>query len=478
VVHSELKKFIVQNMQRDPIVYHFYNIEAVLGELPSGHANDEIRAKALAFTKAYHAFYALNKLETSTGHREDFSEEYVMRLKALEESLDAFVDEVDDSPILMGLKLPLQAVSSFVLGTVLGLVGAVIGGLQGFLRGIWELKNPFSVGYECLLAGGIVSAIAGKRLPEHFFHDGQRARLIASVDRLEYIHNGLKTYVHGNGDFHAQVKKRQAESGAKTDIPGIVYSNEELRAHVKETLMKECYPNMNTEEAFQRFLGQHHAMQVCSLKAKFGMKHLGGVIGHHSFIRVAVEEKDLLPIAYGMPHKNPEKFVDQAEEIRVVSGEQLFEIFVTHERLKSIQTFDRGYLIGQYKAAEYDCRSYVNQVLDSAGLPRTKVKRFVDELDNPIGAKCFKPMLINTTFFCQNICAKDTPDLNISLFRREEYKQLEASEEERLGRALEREEQFDLKLKYTGFDHDTRQRAIQEYVASQNIFPQETSPLM
>lgn len=475
MAHSTLKKFLTKKMQNDPILFHFKNIEATLRELSPGKTNDAIRAKALAFTQAYHAFYALNNMPPS----QDFSEEYLQRLETLEKSLDAFVTVLSGSTFLQGFTLPLQAISSFVLGTIMGLMGAVMVGIQGFIRGALENKNPFAVGYESFLAGGVVSAIAGKRLPEQLFNDAQRARLMASVGRLEYIHNRLKTYVQGNQDFHAQVNARQQQSGTDSIIPGIIYNDTELRAHVKEQLMRECYPHMkDTDAAFARFLGQYHAIQVCTLKAKFGMQHIAGDIGHHSFIRVAIEERDVIPIAYGVPHEHPEKFVDQAENIRIVSGKQLFEIYVAHERLKTIHTFDTAYLTKQYKAGEYDCRSYVNQLLDFAGLPRTKIRRFVPELDNVVGATLFKPMLTQTSFFNQNMCTRNTPDLKISLFTRAEYKQYETAEEERLGRPLHREEQFNLKLKYTGFDYETRQRKIQEHISAQSSAPQQAGLVM
>ncbi len=427
---EEIKSVVNQRLAGTEVVYFFNNMITGLEKRP----NPEVQQAIYHLAETFADFYELQNCT---------AEDYTSKLAAIELAFEALVVLTQEHSLVSLFKQPLQFFASAVFGLVFGSIGLVYGAVNGLFQGVSELQNPLWVAGESMLAGATISFTAGKRLPEKFFNDAQKQKIKSTLNRLNYLHRALRE----------DLPLQQSDS----DVPA--ESSEEMI--VKLRIIDSCYGNHpDPNAAFDEFLSGHHAIQVCTRKAEFGLNYMQGNIGHHSFIRVAVARTELLPIEFGPPFKNPPKFVHQAEDIRVVDGKALFQMLVNHERCRKVQTFNSDYMMNQYKAGEYDCRSYINQILESVGLQRSKIKRFVPEVDSKVGTYIHSPALTETCFFSQPQLNKDAKDIAIHIYSRAAYNQYQVAEQSQKGRELSREERFDCQLIFTGFGHEQRQQAI------------------
>lgn len=451
---AQFKTLIDAELTGTVVVYYFNNILEVLRQQANIEDNIEVQNAVLKLAKCYADFYNAKQIS---------EDEFITRLDALEQSYIELIELVKDKPYFIDLKKPLQFIASTVLGLVFGALGLCYGTLHGIYRSCLERQDPVRLLIESMLAGLVIPFIAGRRLPEKFFKDEHKEKLLSTLIRLNYLHKGLsKTLSDGeNSEFDVtdSISQKMDELTEST-----------LQELVKREIIESCFSKAeDKEKAFNDFLTDHHVIQVCTRKAEFGMKHLKGYLGHHSFIRLAVGETDLLPIEFGPPFTNPPKFVDQAEELRVIDGQTMFDMLVNHKRCKSIQTFNRDYMTTQYMPGEHDCRTYVNQILESVGLARSQISRFVPSIDSNTGTQLYRPALTSTCFFKQGELNAGAAPKEIKVYKREDYQAFEA--EQSGGKKVTRDMRFDFQLRFTDFHYDQRQAVIENFRAQSQLNP-------
>lgn len=440
--------------------YFFDSLFHVIENSKKTSKNLKITDAAIRLAEDFSLFY----------HSKDISaEEYNVRLMALEASFKNITTLTKERKLFKLVKKPLQNISQLIMGLVLSTLGAIYGLQAGFFRGIADIQNPFHAAAESGFATAVVGGIAGDRLPKKIFNDQSRVKLRLILNRLKYLHRGLKEFVPG--DKKAVIPDEGFE--------GKHLSDQALEQFIKQHIIDSCFADEDSpEQAFEDFLNSKQAIQVCTQKAVFNTTYQQGSIGHHALIRIAINDKELLPIEFGPPNTHSPKFVDQAEEMRIISGKQLFKMMVNHERMKHIQTFSREFMLGQYTAGDYDCRSYVDQSLQAVGLKRSAINRFVPKVDSFTGTKIHKPLLSKTCFFTKSDQNAGAAKLKITEYSKEDP----AYRNNVPNRKEDQEAYWEFQQSYTGFGREARRLKIaqaDEYdsqFSSESDEPQLLSP--
>lgn len=111
-----------------------------------------------------------------------------------------------------------------------------------------------------------------------------------------------------------------------------------------------------------------------------------GVIGHHSFIKFAINNTGKTKtIEFGGP-SDLETDISQIEA-RKTTGAQLIRMLAMHRLLQqeySLSLKNLPTIFQRYVAGTNDCHTYVDKILQAVGEPPSKITRFLKQ-DNAFG---------------------------------------------------------------------------------------------
>lgn len=452
---AEVKKRVAEDIS----AYYFDNIFQVIEGLSDREKDQEIARAAIEFANRYADFYKWRNLKA---------------LEPLEQAMEKFISLTHDHKIWQLIKKPIHVISQIIGGLVLGVIGLGYGLVSGFVKSCCEIKNPFTIAFWSTfatntIASGLIGAVVGTRAPEQLYNkllnQTEYAKLGATIDRLRNIH---RKYLN-TGEYNLRFDVREVPKGKE----GIYLNDQALKDHVREKIITQCFQtgkdsteSLSPEEskqAFEAFLNSKQAIQVCTQKAGFSIESLKGSVGHHAIIRIAIDEHELLPIEFGFPSAHSPAMVDQAEEMRIVTGQQIFDMMVHHERMKHIQNFSLEFMMGEYKPGEYDCHTYVNQILQSVGLKRSPINRFVRDVDS-VGSGIHEFVLNKSCLFTQSELKQDAEQIPVRSYTRQGYLEYQ-KEHAKDPKNVSKEEKWQLQRAYTGFDSKARQAKIKASTA-------------
>ncbi len=267
------------------------------------------------------------------------------------------------------------------------LICSVLGALTGTAAGFFSEWNVLNGAYTGFLIGGAIGLKIGTYLPEKTLRNQTVSKITYSLNHLRRISSELDAK-------HLQ-KLSITQNNPYAEKHYDIYQNETKR-YIIDTFFKD---EVNKAHAFQRFLRTPQSYQISTAPAIFVNRNMDSTLGNHALIRYRINGKTAVPIEYGARVKTP-RWVNQAESIRHVTGQKLFEMLTLDRILQETHSQTLKFRIFGFEIGNNDCHTYVQKILLGTGQKPPKIKRFTKETDTWTGynivRKCIEFIQINT----------------------------------------------------------------------------------
>lgn len=251
-------------------------------------------------------------------------------------------------------KSVLLGLGGIILGLIAGVLGAAVGLLILGVNDLIHFRLPTGTLIGAI-AGLLVGYTIGQNIPQKLFSPNEVRILQDAVGRLE-------------NSFHSLFLSRHRECVEE----------------IKKELLEEYFDN--NQEAFDRYLKEPQKYEILSIEAPFISDRLRGSLGHHSFIKLSINNSEKAQlIEIGNPSDKEVNFSQR--EIRETTGEGQIHMLAMHRILKPQYEISIGNLfnlLSKYSACKHDCHTYVDIILESAGEPKSHILRFTEN-DTLIG---------------------------------------------------------------------------------------------
>lgn len=262
---------------------------------------------------------------------------------------NALAKETGINGVFYKSKQALLDLGGLIIGIVAGVFGAVLGSLSMAYTDIINFRLPTGM-FIGAFTGLFVGFTLGRRAPHTLFKDSEQRLIRHAVKNLESTFESL---------FQSVTKD---------------YSEE-----VRKEILEEYFDG-DTKE-YDAFLHEKQKYEILGIEASFFSASLKGSMGHHSFIKFTINnrEKPKL-IEMGIP--SDQETVFSQRESREATGEQLVKMLAMDKLLRPQYEVSLGNLLGfyrRYKAGVNDCHTYVDKILLSVGEPVSQIKRFTPD---------------------------------------------------------------------------------------------------
>lgn len=295
----------------------------------------------------------INKLKNKDNNKEQI-------IKEISISYQKVAKETGTNGVFYHSTRLILGLGGVILAAIIAPIGAMIGLTAGTLKDICNLNLPTGA-FSGVLAGSCIGGMIGYRLldslVDNAFKNKEKRAICHSVTMLKETFESLL-------------------------IPMEIDSIEEA---IKKEVLEENFGG--NQEGFSCFLQQKHSYQILGARANFGLSDkLKGVIGHHSFIKFAINNTGKTKtIEFGGP-SDLETDISQIEA-RKTTGAQLIRMLAMHRLLQqeySLSLKNLPTIFQRYVAGTNDCHTYVDKILQAVGEPPSKITRFLKQ-DNAFG---------------------------------------------------------------------------------------------
>ena len=346
---------------------------------------NSIKAKKSELTKQFvnELLVFINSLDKITALNSDnqkpsSDEDFPALLKSIQNSYDKMVTISKTAQLHRKVGYGLLNVGGAVLGLFTGVFGGLVGGFSGFIRGTINGTNPFVAAGVGGITGGALGAAIGFRTPKKVFKN-------ELTRQLKFCMDGMRASMDS-----IQVTSKD------------IYDN--IQSNIEDYILKNNFAG-NTKE-FQNFLDNKSVpFEVCSLPAQFISETLEGYLGHHSFIKISINNKEPIALEFSTGKTDLTRKLSNTEQ-RYTSGQKIIEMMTFHTLLQQTHACTPKYIVKKMKSGDVDCLSYVNKILTGTSQKATKIGRF-DGSENWVGRNVVGFFIRNLSPFDQNILIND-----------------------------------------------------------------------
>ena len=293
-----------------------------------------------------------------------------INVEAVMESYQDLVAVAKTDTLGVQVGYALLNVGGAILALMGGFLGALTGGVAGLGRSIWNIENPLSHLKVGTIMGFSLGAAFGFRAPKKLFKNELTRQLKFCLNSLhECLDNMQRELVKPLSIYEAQVKMKY-------------FKDDEFLFNEFRMEKKVSYT-------------------IASVQANFIDRKLEGYIGHHAFIKIAIDNNVHLIELSSTPTNLAERSIVQQEQ-RTVTGKKILEMLAFHEQLQVTHTCTNSYVLRKMKPGDSDCKTYVDIALLGTGQAATTIERF-HKNDNWIGRNIVGLFVKNLSPFRKDI---------------------------------------------------------------------------
>ncbi len=261
----------------------------------------------------------------------------------------ALAKETGINGVFYKSKQALLNLGGFIIGIVTGIFGVVLGSLSMAFTDIINFSLPTGM-FIGAFTGFFVGFILGMRATNALCKDSEQRLIRHAVRNLEDTFESLLQSL--TKDYSEEVRKEILDDYFDGDM-----------------------------KKYDAFLHEKHKYEILGIEATFFSASLKGSMGHHSFIKFSINNREK-PKLIEIGISSELETVFSQRETREATGEQLVKMLAMDKLVRPQYEVSLSNLLGfyqRYTAGVNDCHSYVDKILLSVGEPVSQIKRFTPD---------------------------------------------------------------------------------------------------